>query len=820
MRRVALLLWVAAGVVGAAGAPALLRTRCAGCHGAAMQAGGLRLDNAADGLRGGYSGAVIRPGDSRGSKLMTLITTGVESGGKVLKMPPAGAALTPAQVAEVRAWIDAGARWPAGEGAAAAAKPAPASLWSLAPLRRPTLPVVAKRNPIDAFVQARLNREGVAPSPEAPRAVLARRLHLDLTGLLPSPEQVQAFVDDAAPDAYEKVVDELLRSPHYGEKWARHWLDLARYADSEGGVQDYARPFAWRYRDWVMDAFNRDLPFDRFTVEQMAGDLLPGATLAQKIATGFHRQTVTSREGGIDLERLRFDQLVDRAANTGAVFLGLTVGCAQCHDHKYDPITQKDFYRLLAYFENAAEADLEAPLPGELGVYRSYAAAYREQRRKLIAEYGIMPAEADWEAQMRDAAARPGIRPQWDVAYDAMTKLVDHGHRILHTPVEQRTAREHESMVDHFTRYANKPLVKNADQLKLKELDSKLGALHKQYPYLSTVMTLAEAQAARQPTYLRVRGDFKQPGIEVTPGAPERLPGADRAGADRLSLARWLVLAENPLTARVTVNRLWQELFGRGLVRTSEDFGRQGEKPSHPELLDWLAAEFRERGWSVKHLVRLMVTSEAYRRSSDARPALAARDPGNTLLARQVRMRLPAEFIRDAALQAGGLLMDEVGGESVRPPQPEGVSDLQYSFKWEDTAGRARYRRGLYIQIQRTAMYPLLMNFDAPDRLTACARRERSNTPLQPLNLMNDPVFAEAAQALAARVLAQPANERVDHVFQICYGRRPRAAERDLVLSHLARRTALATSDKDKEEAAWFGVSRALLNSDEFLTRE
>jgi len=374
-------------------------------------------------------------------------------------------------------------------------------------------------------------------------------------------------------------------------------------------------------------------------------------------------------------------------------------------------------------------------------------------------------------------------------------------------------------MVDHFTRYANKPLVKNADELKLKELDGKLEALHKKYPYLSTVMTLAEeTTAARRPTYLRLRGDFKQPGIAVTPGAPERLPGAPNAGTDRLSLARWLASAENPLTPRVTVNRLWQELFGRGLVRTSEDFGRQGEKPSHPELLDWLASEFRERGLSVKYMVRLMVTSDAYRRSSSARPDLTARDPDNMLLARQARLRLPAEFIRDAALQAGNLLMDEVGGESVRPPQPEGVSDLQYSFKWEDTAGRARYRRGLYIQIQRTAMYPLLLNFDAPDRLTACARRERSNTPLQPLNLMNDPVFTEAAQALAARVLQQPANERADQAFLICYGRRPSAQERDLVLSHVARRAALAGANK--EEAAWYGVSRALLNSDEFLTRE
>jgi hypothetical protein len=319
-------------------------------------------------------------------------------------------------------------------------------------------------------------------------------------------------------------------------------------------------------------------------------------------------------------------------------------------------------------------------------------------------------------------------------------------------------------------------------------------------------MTLGE-DPQRNPTYVRIRGNWADKGVAVEPASPASLPVMKGAGRDRLALAEWLVSPANPLTARVTVNRLWQELFGRGLVRTSEDFGAQGEAPSHPELLDWLASEFIHRGWSIKSMVRLMVTSATYRQASDAREELGSIDPANILLARQSRFRLPAELIRDATLHAAGLLNDTVGGESIRPPQPEGVADLQYSMKWEETKDRNKYRRGLYVFVQRTANYPLMMNFDAPDRTVSCTRRETSNTPLQPLNLMNDPVFVEAAQALAARILEQPAAQRVDYAFRLCYARQPNGRERDLLLSFLARR-------------GWFGASRALLNSDEFLTRE
>jgi hypothetical protein len=746
----------------AAETPEVLSRRCFVCHGAKQQMGKVRLDQQDVAARSAR-------------RVLEMTASG--------KMPPTGP-LPAAEMATIRTWVDG-------------LRP-----WSFTPIKRPFVP--AGRKAIDHFVRAKLLVKGIRQSPEADRRTLARRVHLDLTGLLPTPEEVDAFVQDARPDAYERLVDRLMASAHFGEKFARHWLDLARYADSEGGVQDFARPFAWRYRDWVIDAFNRDMPFDRFTVAQLAGDLLPTPDL---VATGFQRNTITSREGGIELERIRFEQLLDRTSTVGTVWLGLTAGCAQCHDHKYDPISQKDFYSLLAFFENAEEKDIEAPLPGELGVYRSYAAKFRAERDKLIEEYKIGETLAFWEEGARDARLHPGKRPNWDISYDVFLKIVDHGERILLKAPAQRTVREQDAVVDFFVKYSASGITKEKyDAMKLKELTEKLAKLDAQYPRLSMLMTLAET-GAQEPTHVRVRGNWTDKGAVVEPQALGALPAMPKGKRDRLALAEWLVSKGNPLTPRVTVNRLWQELFGRGLVRTSEDFGSQGEKPTHPELLDWLASEFRDSGWSVKRMVRLMVTSATYKQASDVRADLSTVDPQNTLLARQSRLRLPAELIRDAALKVGGLLNDRVGGESIRPPQPAGVADLQYSMKWEETQGRDRYRRGLYIFLQRTAAYPLLMAFDMPDRTVSCARRENSNTPLQPLNLMNDPVFVEAAEALAARIEEAPEGERVTRAFALCFGRTPTAKERDAVLSHVARR-------------GWFGASRALLNTDEFLTRE
>ena len=775
----------------------ILQKRCYGCHGAAQQMSNLRLDRRDAALR------VIKPGDSAGSKLHAMV-----SGNAKLRMPPNGPPLPGAEIAVLKEWIDAGASWPAN--ASTASVP-----WSFAPLRRTSPPVIVpvtrKRNPIDAFILAKLAGKSIRPSPEADRRTLLRRVYLDLIGVPPTPKQAEEFLADTRPGAYESLVDSLLASPHYGEKWSRQWLDLVRYADSEGGVHDFARPFAWRYREWVINAYNADMPFDRFTIEQMAGDLLPKADVAQRIATGFHRNTITSREGGVELDRIRFEQLLDRTSTVGTVWLGLTVGCAQCHDHKYDPVTQKDFYRLMAFFENGDELDIDAPLPGEWGIYRQYAGEFRTQRDALLKEYNIQETLEFWEAGVRDALANPGTRPNWDVSYDAFSKGVDHGRRTLLKNPSDRTEREQDALVDFFVKSSSGAIGKEKyDGLKLKELSEKLKKLEEKYPRLSTAMTLAEDNQ-RLPTHVRIRGNWSEKGDEVTPGTPASLPPL-KEGTDRLALAKWLVARENPLTARVTVNRLWQELFGRGLVRTSEDFGAQSEQPTHPELLDWLAAEFMDRGWSVKHMVRLIVTSATYRQASDARPDLATVDPANTLLARQSRYRLPAELIRDSALHVSGLLNDSIGGQSVKPPQPEGVADLQYSMKWEETKDRNKYRRGIYVFVQRTANYPLLMNFDAPDRTVSCARRETSNTPLQPLNLMNDPAFVEAAQALAARILLEPASNRIDFAFQLCYARSPSPQERDIILSYLNRRK--------PEEAGWFGASRSLLNSDEFLTRE
>jgi len=817
MRRFAVLALIGGAALAedsAGAARRLLARYCTGCHGPSQQMKSLRLDRHEDVLK------VVTPGRPDSSLLIRVL----ESGAKP-RMPMGLSPLAEGQVAVLRKWIAEGAAWSGAEPRG--------QHWSFRPLRRPPVPP-GEPNPVDAFIRARLRQEGVEPSPEAPRTTLARRVHLDLTGLPPSPDDLDAFLADTAPGAYERLVDRLLASPHFGEKWARHWLDLARFADSEGGIQDFVRKFAWRYRDWVIDSFNRDQPFDQFTIEQLAGDLLPQATVAQRTGAGFHRNTVTSREGGIELARLRFEQLVDRVSTTGTVWLGLTLGCAQCHDHKYDPISQREFYRLLALWENTEELDMEAPLAGELERHQRYVDLYREQRQKLIAGHGIVPALREWEEGVRHAVAHPGQRVDWDVVYDKYSKVVDHGPRILHTPPGKRTEREEEALTDYFLKNADVLGSEKTGPLRLKELSEKLAGLREKYPPLSTIMTFEE-RAERHPTHVRRRGNYDDRAEEVRPGALSFLNGD--AVSNRLELARWLVSRDNPLPARVAVNRLWHELFGRGLSRTTEDLGAQGEKPSHPELLDWLAAEFMDRGWSRKHIIRLIVTSKTYRQSSAARKELAARDPDNLLLARQARFRLPGELIRDAALAAGGLLMDSVGGESVRPPQPEGVSDLQYSFKWTETPGQARYRRGLYIHTQRTAMYPLLMNFDGPDRTVACARRETSNTPLQSLNLMNDPVFVEMAQALAARLIKERRNagERIHHAFRICYSRPPSPRERDLLASYLEKRKSAArnnpgfaqslpaggfTGVDPAEAAAWFGASRSLLNSDEFLTRE
>ncbi len=827
----------------------IFNNHCHICHGPQQQTSGLRLDRREDGLRGGYSGPAILPGNSAESLLFQRVTADKPP----LRMPPVGEALSADQIAKLRTWIDQGANWegearpeshPTAATTTAATAPSTQSQhWAFQPIERPAPPSVSARawtrNEIDLFVLARLESEAMAPSPEAARLTLLRRLSLDLIGVPPDPAESAEFLADNRPDAYERQVDRLLGSPHFGEKWGRWWLDLAHYADSDGYEKDQVRPFAWRYRQWVIEALNRDMAFDQFTVEQLAGDLLPGATVEQRVATGFLRQTLTNREAGVSREEIRFEQLVDRTNTASTTWLGLTAGCAQCHDHKYDPITQKDYYRLLTYFDRAEEENIEAPLPGEMGPYLRARPDFERSWRELLETHGIPPLQAEWEAEMLSALRNPGRKTDWDFAVSMMQALLDHGARMLEMEPARRTRREQELLSRYFTARPAPLIVANQElAAKFKELRARIAELDAKSADVTLAMTMRELTNPPK-GYLRVRGDYRRKGIELDAGTPEFLPLPVGEANSRLALARWLVSRDNPLTARVTVNRVWQELFGIGIVRTSEDFGTQGERPSHPELLDWLASEFRDRDWSLKQIIRTMVTSATYRQSSRLRAEDGVRDPENRLLARQSRLRLKAELVRDSALATSGLLSTTIGGKSIRPPQPPGVAELGYeAVKWIESSGEDRYRRGLYVHFQRQSPYPQMMNFDAPDSLVVCSRRRTSNTPLQALNLLNDPVFFEAAQGLAVRILqeAPPSlDARVEFGFRAVLGRPPTPSEKKRLTQHYATQQAILEQRPEDaadlfplswegagalEAATWVGLGRVLLNLDEFVTRE
>ncbi len=820
----------------------VLKKHCTGCHGAALQMNGLRLDAGEPALKGGYAGPAIVPGKSAESALIRRVTSDEET----VRMPPAGPRLSEAEVAALRGWIDAGARWPE-----SLMKPAvtrrTSNHWSFQPIRRPQPPAVKRparvRNPIDRFVFARLETERLSPSPEAGRATLLRRASLDLAGLPPTPKEVEEFLADRRPDAYERAVDRLLASPHYGERWARPWLDLAHYADSDGYEKDLARPHAWRYRQWVIDALNRDLPFDRFTMEQLAGDLLPDRGVETLVATGFLRNTLTNREAGVDRAEARFEQIVNRANTVATTWLGLTMGCAQCHDHKYDPLSQKDYYQFFSFFDRAQEDTIEAPAPGELGPYLRSLPEYRKKREALLGEYDVPALQAMWEERLIRSIKEAGWSPEWDFSLTSMRAMFDNAVKVLLKTPAERAEAERLRLTDYFVhRTGVAPDMPKEKMERLKELRKKLDGLDDTLPRPTQAHVILDDPAAPQ-TCIAMKGDWRRKGVPVTEGVPAVLPPLAATGrASRLDLARWLASSENPLTARVVVNRAWQEFFGRGIVRTSEDFGITGDKPTHPELLDWLASELRDNGrsmgWSMKKLHRLIVTSATYRQSSRFRPELKERDPENALLARQSRIRLPAELIRDSALAAAGLLDTRIGGRSVRPPQPAGVDQLTYanSFKWTPSEGPERYRRGLYIHFQRTAPYPMLMNFDEPDSNVACTRRTRSNTPLQALNLLNDEVFFEAAQAMAWRVereavsgtgpgTAAGVGDRVSHAFRLALGREPAEREHSRLLrlyDQVAdnRTPGSFSGGYAVAPTGLVAVCRAILNTDEFITRE
>ena len=810
----------------------LLEGRCTVCHGPANAMNGLRLDRKADALAGGHSGPAIIPGNSAESRLIHLV-----AGYQVkVVMPPTGEPLGRAEIGKLRAWIDQGAPWPERpEDSAAAPAPGQSGHWAFQPIVRPEVP--AGRNPVDHFVRERLRAERLEPAPRAARDTLLTRVSLDLTGLPPTQEEQNAFNEDPTEGAYERVVERLLASEHFGEKQAMHWLDQVRYADSDGYAKDYVRPHAWRYRRWVVNALNSGMPFDRFSIEQIAGDLLPGATVEQRVATGFHRNTLRNREGGVNPAQYAFEETVDRASTFGTVWLGLTVGCAQCHDHKYDPVSQQEFYKLFAFFDNLAEDRIYAPLQGELGPYLGKLNEYRRKHQAILEEYDVPALQADWERRCIQAGESPGVYLDYDLAWQELGLNTDGGQEIARLPPQERTWRQ-ATMVTYYFLGAYSLVVGAAKQKELgfPETLRKLKQLNRSYPQLSEARIIHE-RPQPQPTFLRVRGSWDRHGIEVRPGTPGALPELTEAGPSRLELAKWLFADNNPLTARVAVNRIWQEYFGRGLVPTSEDFGTQGERPSHPRLLDWLAAEFRDSGWDVRRVHRLIVTSETYKQSTQGSQSLSERDPANALLTRQARLRLPAELIWDRALGAAGLLHHDVGGRGFRPAMPPGSTGFKAGgTDWEASSGRERYKRGMYIQFQRTQPFPFLMNFDSPEFREPTCRRERSNTPLQALNLLNDITFAEAWQSLAVRVLAQAPDQsplgRLRYAFRLTLGRGPSPSEAERFGAYLSARAAVADSSPDAvqdlpgvegldraEVFAWTGVGRILMNLDEFVTR-
>ena len=743
----------------------ILSNNCFYCHGPdeKHRDGKLRLDISEDALRdlGGY--AAIVPGKADVSEIIKRITTDDEDD----LMPPVKSKkkLTAEQKETLRRWIAQGAKYE--------------RHWSFEPPKRFTPPEIAgASHPVDRFIQARLAEEKLAPSPLADAATLIRRVSLDLTGLPPTPQEVDAFVKASAKDAdaaYRSLVDRLLASPHYGERWGRWWLDQARYADSNGYSVDAPRQI-WKFRDWVIGALNADMPFDQFTIEQLAGDLLPNATEAQKIATGFHRNTPINQEGGIDKEQFRVDSVFDRVATTGTVWLGLSVGCAQCHDHKFDPIAQKEYYRLFAFLNNQDEPVMKVfnPSLDVPALTKEFKAADAKLTTMVKERYGEVTA---WEEKLKESEFRKIVSP-------AVRKIVE-------KPANKRKLTENLALFAIF--------VLPSDPLRvLNDRYTELDALLNQG---TTTFVMKELPQPRT-TNVFIRGDFTRPADEVTPGTPAVLHAFEKTDAQptRLDLARWIMSPKNPLTARVIVNRVWQQYFGRGIVETENDFGMQGTPPSHPELLDWLATEFIAKKWSLKELHRTIVTSATYRQSSALRDDLREKDPNNYLLARQTRLRLDAEIVRDVCLAASGLLSPKLGGPPVYPPIPDGVMGQgQVKRVWAVSKGEDRYRRGLYTFVYRALPPPSLNVFDAPEGLTSCTRRIRSNTPLQALTLMNDSSFFEFATVLEKIIR----KDGLEVAFRRCTSRAPKPDEIAIL-----------------KKLDTLNAARALLNLDETVTRE
>lgn len=734
----------------------LFADRCFACHGPdeKTREADLRLDLRASVFGRGADSLLIVPGKSNESPLFERIS----SHDPGLQMPPPSATrqLTPKEVDLIRRWIDQGADWQ--------------EHWAFTPPVRPEVPDVSDtdwpRNSIDRFILSRLDRESLEPSIEAKRETLIRRATLALTGLPPTPEEIDGFLLDQSPDSYEELVDRLLASHRYGEHMAMPWLDAARYADTDGYQNDRIR-YMWAWRDWLIQALNDGQPFDEFTIEQLAGDMLPNATLRQQIATGFCRNHRINSEGGSIPEEWIVEYVVDRVDTLGTVWMGLTLGCARCHDHKYDPVSQRGYYKLFAYFNNVAEWGL-GPNNGNSPPF--------------------IKVPDDWPllSQTKDAKIEP-------VPYELVTSQV--------SVVRPKPGGE------------------------------------------KTVMVMAELPEPR-PTWLLRRGQYNMPDKSevLTPGLPESLNVTDAAPRNRKELAEWLVSPENPLTARVIVNRHWQHFFGTGLVKTSENFGVQGEPPSHPELLDWLALEFVRTGWDVKQLHRLIVTSSTWRQDSTATRELSERDPENRLLARGPRFRFSAHMIRDQALAVSGLLQEQIGGPSVKPYAPPGIWKSISNNKYVQDHGPSLYRRSLYTYWRRTVPPPTMATFNAAEREVCLVRKDRTNTPLQALTLMNNVAFVEAARFLAERIMREADSDpaaQIERGFRIVNGRFPRVSESeplqaayDEFLNYFRNNPneapkLLATGEapRDKnlpatEHAALTMLANILLNLDEAITLE
>jgi hypothetical protein len=766
----------------------VLSRNCAACHGPdeKKREAGLRLDKRDSATALHEDHRAIAPGNPKQSELIRRVSS--NDADERMPPPSTGKRLTSQEIERLSSWIRQGAPY--------------APHWAYVKPIRPQVPLVGERtwpkNGIDRFILARLEQERLHPSPEAERGTLVRRLSLDLTGLPPTIAEVDQFVNDKSCDAYEQLVDRLLARRSFGEHWARMWLDLARYADSAGYVSDVPREI-WAFRDYVIRSLNANKPFDQFTIEQIAGDLLSHPSEEQLIATAFHRNTPTNNEGGSDREEYRNVAIVDRVNTTMSVWMGTTMACAQCHDHKYDPISQKEYFQFFAIFNNTEDADREDEHP----VHTFYLEQQIKEREKLQADIAAL------ETELHAA----------EKAEKRLMKAEQTGEKENRKP-------------------ATRPAAEIGKQLT--DLKARLAAM---VPH-SVPIQQELPPGKRRTTFVQYRGNFLDRGPQVSEGVPAAFhPLPKGPPPNRLALAKWLVEENNPLTARVLVNRLWEKTFGIGLVSTSEDFGTQGDLPSHPELLDYLSTELVASHWDIKHIIRLMVTSAAYQQSSRVSAEMMERDPDNRLLARGPRFRLDAEAVRDQSLAVSGLLSAKMYGPAVHPLQPSfGISAaFGGGMDWQTSEGEDRYRRAIYTSWRRTNPYPSMITFDSASREVCALRRPRTNTPLQALVTLNDPVYVEAARALARRIARDGGRSPADkmrYAFQLCLARLPSEVETQRLVQlfeksreHFAKQPreaqrfavepvgSLPSGIDAVQLAAWTAVGNVLLNLDEFLMR-